>query len=383
MNLKDKKRKLLEDAQAITLKAIQENRPMRDEEKELVNGMMIQVDKIKSDLDLIDQAAKMEAQANMKMAGKNTGQWNSQFLKELDKYPKSYLAGKKALFPVAGSVTVGSMSNTIGNVEDVAETILQIIPVENTAMDKISYIRETLRTHAAAAVPVKKTKPTSTYNLERVNEDISTIAHLSDPIPRQWLEDAPMLSSYLTNTMHEGLLLEIERQIFGGDGADDEFTGIANTSGVLGQSFSTDILTTTRKAITALELLPIKPDYWAIHPNDWEDFELEENTAGFYAMGLPGAVPVDRANRKLWGLPVLVTPGVTENICYLGAFKTALKLWEREGVRIDWSETFHTTDDGSDVTGFETNQVRFRCEGRYALEISRPGAIVEVSLTAS
>jgi HK97 family phage major capsid protein len=100
-------------------------------------------------------------------------------------------------------------------------------------------------------------------------------------------------------------------------------------------------------------------------------------------MGAPGEIPVNRAERKLWGLPVLVTPNVTENTAYLGAFKTALKLWEREGVKIDWSETFNVTSGQDTFTGFESNQVKFRCEGRFQLEVARPGAVVEVSLISS
>jgi HK97 family phage major capsid protein len=370
---------LLLEAKAITETAIEAKRSLTNGELERVDAIRDQVKKINQDLHVISSVGELEGKA--RMGTKQGGQeiWGKQFLKELEVYPTA----KKDLIPVAGSVTVGSMSATIGEVEDIAETILQVIPIEQTTQDKISYLRETVRTHAAASVPVGTTKPTSTYNLERVNEDVVTIAHLSDPIPRQWLNDAPMLSRYVGKVMREGLLLEIERQIFAGDGVDDEFTGLANVSGLLGQSFSTDILTTTRKAITTLELLPVRPDGWAIHPNDWEDFELAENTAGFYAMGLPGEIPVDRANRKLWGLPVLVTPNVTENTAYLGAFKTALKLWEREGVTIDWTDSFNTTISGSEVTGFQSNQIMFRCEGRFQLEVGRPGAIVEVALASS
>lgn len=379
MNLKERKTKLLMEAKGITQKAIDQKRSMTRGELDQVDEIMAKVDRINADLSVIESVSKLEKMANKgdRQGAKNL--WGEQFLKELEVYPSA----KKDLIPVSGSVTVGSMSATIGEIEDIAETVLQLIPIQSTSQDKISYLRETVRTHAAASVPVGTTKPTSTYNLERVNEDIVTIAHLSDPIPRQWLNDAPMLSRYISNTMREGLLLEIERQIFNGDGLDDEFTGFANLSGLVGQSFTTDILTTARKAITQLENKPIKPDGWAMNPNDWETFELLENTAGMFAMGAPGAVPVNRSERKLWGLPVLVTPGVTEGTAYLASFKTAVKLWEREGVRLDWSETFHTTDNGADVTGFETNQIMFRCEGRYQIETARPGAIVEVTLAGS
>jgi HK97 family phage major capsid protein len=69
----------------------------------------------------------------------------------------------------------------------------------------------------------------------------------------------------------------------------------------------------------------------------------------------------------------------------LADWNSAVELYEREQVRIDWSEIFTTPATVEYVemqkTGFETNQVKFRCEGRFGLAVNRPTAIVEVSLS--
>ena len=381
---------ILTEMKHITRTAMKQNRNLTKPETDAFLKLDEKQEAIKKQIgdetSLIKSVSELEsyAQVGIKTADVS-GLWSKQFTEGLKAYPK--MDGAKALIPVSGSVTVGSLSDTIGTLYDVAETVLQMIPTEKTEMDKISYLRETVRTQAAASVPVSNLKPTSTYNLERVDADIITIAHLSEPIPRQWLNDAPMLANYITQVMREGLILELEEQIFQGTGLNDQIEGIENLSDVLSQSYDTDILTTTRKAITVLERLPVKPDGWAIHPNDWESFELLTNTEGYYSMGAPGQIPVDRANRKLWGLPVAVTTGVTEGNAYLASWARSLKIWEREAVRIDWSEVFTQAvtvgENTYDKTGFETNEVKFRCEGRFQLEVDRPGGIVEVTLSGS
>jgi len=387
--LKARRQKILDDMAKITRVAVDQKRSLSPAEAERIDELDDQQrelkQQIKADEAVIKSVSELETQIREGQKAGGDKLWGKQLLRELKAYPT--MQGSKSLIPVAGSVTVGALSDTIGTLADPAETILQMISGEQTEMDKISYLRETVRTHAAASVENSNLKPESTYSLERIDADIITIAHLSEPIPRQWLNDAPMLIRYISEAMREGLILELEEQIFQGSGLNDEITGITNVAGLLGQAFSTDILTTTRKAITTLENLPIRPDGWAIHPDDWETFELLENTAGNFAMGAPGQIPVDRANRRLWGLPVAVSLGVPSGTAYLANWKKALKLWEREAVKIDWSEVFTRSVtsgyDTFDKTGFETNEIKFRCEGRFQLEVDRPGGIVEVALTSS
>jgi HK97 family phage major capsid protein len=387
--MKAKRQEILNTMAKITRVAVDQKRNLSPAESERLDELDDQArelkKQIKADEACIASISELEAQAQKGLMQGTKNLWGKQMLQEMKKYPS--MGGAKALIPVAGSVTVGALSSTIGTLADVAETILQMLSYEQTDKDNITYLRETVRTHAAASVENSNLKPTSTYNLEKVNADIITIAHLSEPIPRQWLDDAPMLGDYVGQTMREGLILQLEEQIFQGSGTSDEIEGLENVSGLLGQAFDTDILTTTRKAITRLENLPIRPDGWAIHPDDWETFELLENTAGNYALGAPGQIPVDRANRRLWGLPVAVTLGVSSGTAYLANWKNSLKLWEREAVKIDWSEVFTRSvtvgADDFDKTGFETNEIKFRCEGRFQLEVDRPGGIVEVALTSS
>jgi hypothetical protein len=53
--------------------------------------------------------------------------------------------------------------------------------------------------------------------------------------------------------------------------------------------------------------------------------------------------------------------------------------WEREGVRIDWSENVY--DSVAGMTDFEANLIRFRAEGRWGFGVLRPNGVVEFPLT--
>lgn len=310
------------------------------------------------------------------------GAWSKAFMDALPYQPGS---GRKDLLPVSGSVSVGQLSSTIGTLDDEGrvETVLQIIPREPATGDAFSYLRETVRQHMARPVAIGERKPQSTYTLERVDDRIRTIAHLSEPISKNWLSDAPMLRGYLDNVLRAGVLLEVEFQILQGSGVDEDLPGILNQSGVLVQVFDSDILTTTRKAVTLLENRPVTPTAWIFNPTDWETVELSK-ASGSGEFLVDGS-PVDRARRRLWGLPVALTLGIPEGTALVADWRSAVSLMEREGTVVDWSEAFHIgagSYDEEDSTGFQTNQVQFRAEGRWGMSVNRPGAICEVDLSS-
>lgn len=343
-----------------------------------------QVAGLKRDHNLVslEEVAKLDRM----FAGENNSngaKWSDSFMKALPYQPAS---GRKDLLPTSGSVTVGTMSDQIGELADRAETIIQFMQVEPHSGDAFAYLRETYRQHGAKPVETGGLKPTSVYELERVDDRIRTIAHLSEPISRNWLSDAPMLKRYLNGVLREGLQLELEQQILQGDGTGENMTGMLTTAGVQVIVFSADVIETARRAITALEVLPVAPTGWAIHPEDWETMELTTASGGEYLLKDGSTtLPIDRAKRQLWGLPVALTLGLDEGTAVLADWETAVTLFEREGTRIDWSEAFNVPAgayDAKDTSGFERNLVKFRAEGRWGLAVNRPAAICEVRLEA-
>jgi HK97 family phage major capsid protein len=305
------------------------------------------------------------------------GVWSKAFDRVLSYYRAPL--GSKALISPSGSVAVPSFTSTVPGVGPGAALLelAQLIPTEGlTDTDGFSYLLETVRSHAADVVAAGAKKPTSIYTVERVDDRCRVIAHLSEPIPRAYLDDIRLLRQYLDGALREGVKLAIEDQLINGTGAGENMTGLLGTELIWTQAWDSDLLTTTRKAITTLELASIAPDGWCFYPSDWEAFELLQDLAGrFYN---PAQVPVDRAQRRLWGLPVALSTQMPQGVAVLADFRGSTKMWEREAVRIDWSE--NTYDNYTQMSDFEANLIRFRAECRIGFAVLRPAGVVMVDV---
>ena len=92
-------------------------------------------------------------------------------------------------------------------------------------------------------MPKGSRKPTSIYTVERVDDHTKTIAHLSQPVPRQDLDDAALLARFLDDELTYGLRLAVDAQILSGDGTSDGMTGFLDPgTGIASQAFVTDAL---------------------------------------------------------------------------------------------------------------------------------------------
>jgi len=311
------------------------------------------------------------------------GVWSKKVVEHLQRMGPH---GAKELMTPTGAVSVPGVISTVVPLGDRVETILQLIPSEQTFTDAVAYLQETTRTHNAAPVAVGDKKPTSVYTVERVDDRARVIAHLSEPIPRQYLADIPMLRQYIDGALREGTILELETQVIQGSGAGENLRGILATPQIQEQAWDTNMLVTCRKAITDLELVSIAPSAFVLHPQDWETIELATDlTAQFQMKADTQQVPVDRARRRLWGLPVALSLGCPQGIGIVADFLGSTKLWEREGMTLDWSEGFFVPADAYDAegsTGFQRNMLQFRCEGRWCFAVLRPRGVVQIDLTA-
>jgi HK97 family phage major capsid protein len=263
-------------------------------------------------------------------------------------------------------------------------TLRQLLPNVQNSTGRFAYIRQNTRTNNAAVVAQGAKKPTSVYQTQRVDDRVRTIAHLSEPIAKQDLDDVGMLRQFIDQEMRLGLDLALEDEILNGDGTGEHMTGIANVSGSQSQAFVTDVLTTTRKAVTKLERYGYMAGAaFVMTPEDWETVELLADNENRFYYGGPQST-VNPAARRLWGAPVVVTDAATTGTAYLADWRQMRLQVRQEGV-LDWSENVYDPNaisTGVGATDFERNMLRFRFEGRFGLEILRPSSIVEIDLTA-
>lgn len=255
-------------------------------------------------------------------------------------------------------------------------TLRDIVTNGRTSSDTVEFVQLTSQTNAAAPVAeatatsgASGTKPESALALAKVTTVVKTIAHWI-PATKRALADAGQLRTLIDAFLRYGLEEELEDQIMNGDGTGENFTGIANTSGIQAQAWDTNILTTTRKARTKVRTVGrAVPTAYVFHPTDWETIDLlQDNEARFYGAGPFGLSPA-----RLWGLPVVESEAQTAGQGHVGDFRKCV-LWDREQASVSAS------DSHSDF--FIRNMVALLAELRAAFGIVQPNAIVEIDLTA-
>jgi HK97 family phage major capsid protein len=244
-----------------------------------------------------------------------------------------------------------------------ATSLLSVLPVTQQISPQFSYIRQSVRTNAAAIVAEGAVKPTSTYTVVRIDDKLDVIAHLSEAVPRFWLADNPALQQFLSNELAYGLALAVEAMAI---------ADIAGTSGIQSNAWSTSVLQTLRKSVTKLEANGYPPATFVLHPSDWEAIELALlSTSAVEFQGLP----FDAQRRTLWGLAVTLSNAQTAGVGHTLAAGAVGLNTDTQGVQIAYSETSNSDD-------WSKNLIRARCEGRYATSILQPLGVVQSDLTA-
>lgn len=281
----------------------------------------------------------------------------------------SHASGVKAL--VSGSIDVPSP--IYADITRIAQTPGRLIDllINRRAITTNTYnwIKQTVRTNLAAVVADGATKPTSVYTVAEVEDRVRVIAHLSEALPERLFADHADLEAFLVSEMEYGLLLAVEAEVMTGDGTGEHMAGLLNTSGTLVQTWSADLLTTLRKAVTALQVVGEQPTAWAINPVDVEVLDLlTDNEARMYWAG----PQTQMSTGPVWSLPIVQTLAVPQGTAVLGDW-SQIELIVREDAKLD-------VDRSGDL--FKKNQVQLRLEGRYGVAVRRPGAFVEVATEA-
>lgn len=274
---------------------------------------------------------------------------------------KALLTGEVSTPP---AVEVAALPN-------VPTRLLDLIPREQLAEHTFSYLRQVVKEHAAGVVADNAVKPTSTYTFEEIEDRARVIAHLSEPFPIRYASDHASMVQVLDGQMKAGVEEAIERLIVSGSGTGEEWTGILNTSGVLQVSYTTDMVTSLRKARTALENSGQPVTAVAMNPADIEALDLlrEDGATGGFLLDTDAYERI--FGRGVRGVPSLAVPVGRA----IAGNWDATRLKVREG-----AHTLAATQAG-DL--FDKNQMKLRTEGRFGFKFTQPGALAVVDLTAA
>lgn len=231
--------------------------------------------------------------------------------------------------------------------------------------DGVSYTRQTARTNNAAAVARHGAKPTSIYELTRVTDRARTIAHLSEPIAIQDLEDNMNLNGFIEDELILGLRLGLDAEVVSGPGTGESMSGLLTVI-TAEEAFDTDLTSTTRNAVTTLEETEVEPNAFLMSPATWQAIEEVKTTTGAYVLDVNQ--PVDIPNRRLHGIPVVTSNAMGSSVL-LGDFSGA-RLAVRKDAQIDWATAGTVFDDPEYHDLFDHNQVKARAELRAVLEVT-------------
>lgn len=381
MNYKEMLEASLRAARAIAQKAKDDNRSLTPNEAKAFDDHMAKANEAREYLKKVEEHDRRFEQLSAMDGDRSKGGQVLSF-KGLARQLKASMEDRggfrvKALIATDSQVTQAqTLVSPVAQAQP-ATSLLDLLPVRFLdGGDEYSYLTQVTRTNNAAPVAVGAVKPTSVYTLERVSRKLQVIAHVSEPIPEYWLADEPALNQFVTGEMGYGLQLAVEDQALNGNGTEPNLLGLLQVSGIQTQAFNTSQIRTVRSAITKVEVLGYLASGLALHPLDWEAIETTEDGNDRYLMGNEGS-PVDRAARRLWGVPVALTTKVAQGSGVLltkdANGQDSAGLVADRHISTQWGRV------GDD---FSRNQVRARVEGRFGVEVLRPTGVVAIDLAA-
>lgn len=250
--------------------------------------------------------------------------------------------------------------------------ILDLITVGTTGSDTVEYPRVTSMTNRSAMTAQADDeastdntgrKPSSTMAFVRVTTSVRTLAHWI-PATKRAIADAGQLRTLIDNFLREGLRQTLADQIVNGNGAGENFDGILHIAGTTPQAFATNLLTTTRKALTTCRTTAlVDPTGFLMSPATWEAIELTQDAEDRYYYG----GPLLQGNLRLWGLPIAQENKMPDSSFVTGNLRQVV-LWNRE------QSSIQVSDSHSDF--FVKNLVAILAELRAAMGVLRPAALV-------
>jgi HK97 family phage major capsid protein len=259
-------------------------------------------------------------------------------------------------------------------------TLADFIPQGTMSNPVYRFMVESTFTNNADVVAEGASKPAAALALTETTATASKIA-ITLPVTEEQLEDVPEVTSYVNDRLPLMVKIKEEYYILNGTagGTGDNFYGFQVISGTSSQAKSTDSIPTAfLKAFTKVRygssanVMNAEPTLIGMHPTDYQSYALLQATTGQYILGEPAGLgaPINDPYRRMWGVPILVTPAFTQGTGLTGDFANFARLLFRKGL---------TADMGWANDDFLKNLVRFRVEERLTLAVLRPSAFCLVT----
>lgn len=274
--------------------------------------------------------------------------------------------------------------------------VRDLFPVQATTAAVIEYFRVTgfVTSNAASVTPERLADnsnfgiaPHTMLNFQGTQSPVRLINHW-EAAHRNVLNDVPQLQGVIDTELLYGLRLAEDNQLLNGTGNGEDILGLMNQpsiqtyaalnggtsgnrtgsgSGLATDTKSDDIRRSATKAILAY----YEPTGVIMHPTDWEGIETLKDSTGAYIIAIAVALG---AEQRLWRLPVVDTPAMTQGKALVGSFGLGAKLYDREEGSIRIAEQH--------MDFFLRSAIVVLAEERIALTCPRPESFVAVTFGA-
>lgn len=250
-------------------------------------------------------------------------------------------------------------------------TVRDLCAAGTTNAATVRYPRETaLPTYSGDLTTGENAlKTEAAFSLEEKDANVRKIAAIGR-VSEEAYADQSFLASYIDNRLRFLVQTAEEAQLLNGSGDAPNLEGILQTEGVQSMSGATGTLgDNILTAMTKVRSIGFyEPDGIVIHPTDYLNLRLAKDKNDQYFGGgyfqnayANGQVPMQPT---IWGIRTVITTAITVGTVLLGAFKLGCQIFDREGLRVDTTET-----DGED---WRNNRIAVRVEERLAFAVYRP-----------
>ncbi|AUX77991.1 phage major capsid protein [Sinorhizobium fredii] len=248
-------------------------------------------------------------------------------------------------------------------------TVRDLLGIGQTSSNSVEFMKQSGFTNSAAPVAEGALKPESQITFELADAKVKTIATWIKA-SRQILADAPLLRSTVDGELTYAIAFVEEGQLLHGDGTGQNLHGIIpqatayeTTRNQAGDTRFDTIL----HAIEQAEIADLPASGVILPTSDWFAMVGTKGDDGHYLSGLG---PLANVPPRLWQLPVVWTNCLAAGDFVVGAFESAVTLFDRQQTTI---EVGHVNDD------FIRNLLTILAEERVALAVKRPEAIIHGS----
>jgi len=180
-------------------------------------------------------------------------------------------------------------------------------------------------------------KPEGEFTWVKVTTTVNPIAE-GATITRRALMNGGQLQSIIDDELRYDLAARLNSQMIAGNGTDPNIRGIRNTTGILTQAFSNNIIETLRKGKTKVTNPATGsgkiPTAAVLNPTDMETLDLfrvggSTTTDGPFLLNPYGDRP-----QRIWGMTLVEEPGMTAAKAVVGFFRDAT-LWDRQVATVE------------------------------------------------